>query len=56
MVSFGDLFVVSLLLRLLILLADADASQLELVAGHAPHAVEVLAGHLLQLDNQQRRS
>lgn len=51
----GGLFV-SLLLRLLLLLADADASQLELVAGHAPDAVEVLAGHLLQLENQQRHS
>lgn len=47
---------VCLLLGLLFLLASADAGELQLVAGHAPHAVEVLAGHLLQLQNQQRHS
>lgn len=39
----------SLLLRLLLLLADADAGHLVLVAGNAPLAVKVGAGHLLMI-------
>lgn len=38
----------SLFLRLLLLLADADTGQLVFVAGDAPLAVEVGAGHLLR--------